>query len=205
MIKKAIIFLFSIVLVALGLLIFYGTSFLAYKDKPVKSDAIILFCGPEQKPRELEAEKLLYEGYARYLIVPLYGEIQQIKPDGKMKCVSKDHKMGSLLFKLRKRALYQKYYEDTHIEVLEAKRIMDESGFRSAILVSSPYHMRRIRLIAGKVFGGGRYSFYCVPTSFERSFVAKDWFDKHNMGILTSEYVKIGWYLLYRVFGRKIV
>lgn len=111
------------------------------------------------------------------------------------------NKVGNLLFKLRKKGFYKNYYEDTHIEVLEAKRIMDESGFHSAILVSSPYHMRRIRLIAGKVFGSGRYSFYCVPTSFERSFVAKDWFDERSRGILASEYVKIGWLMLYDIFG----
>jgi len=198
---KVLVLLLSAVLLAGCIVIFFGPSFLNYADKPVKSDVVVLFLGDENKTREVEAEKLLREGYARYLVIPANGEIQQLLPDGKLNRVSRDLKVGDLLFKLRKRAIYGKHYEDTHIEVLEAKRIMDESGFRSAILVSSPYHMRRIRLIAGKEIGGGKYSFYCVPTSFERSFVAKDWFDRRSRGILASEFLKIGWLMLYGTFG----
>ncbi len=198
--KKKIFLLLSMLLIVFGLLIFYGPSFLTYKDKPLKSDAIVLFLGDENKTRKMEAEKLLREGYARYLITPARGEIQQIMPDGKKRRVSPDLKLGNLLFKLRKKGFYKKYYEDTHIEALEAKRIMDESGFRSAILVSSPYHMRRIRMIADTVFKGGKYNLNCIPTIFEKPFDAGDWRVRSRRGIMVSEYVKIGWFLLYRVF-----
>ena len=89
----------------------------------------------------------------------------------------------------------------THIEALEAKRMMDERGFSSALLVSSPYHMRRIRLIAGKVFGEDKYRFRCIPTSFERPYSAASWFDKYSSGILVNEYIKLGWFMMYRMFS----
>jgi uncharacterized SAM-binding protein YcdF (DUF218 family) len=102
---------------------------------------------------------------------------------------------------LRKAAYYRKYFEDTHIELLEAKRMMDEAHLHSAILVSSPYHMRRIRLIAGKVFGDGKQTFSCVPTSYERSFDGGGWLEKQRRDKFMSEYIKICWYLIYMIFG----
>jgi hypothetical protein len=200
-VKKTIIALLSVLLIALSFTIFYGPSFLTYSDKPVKSDAVVLFLGDENRTREMEAEKLLRQGYAQCLIIPARGEICRIMPDGRLKLVSRDIKYGDLLFRLRKKAIYGKYYEDTHMEVLEAKRIMDEAGLRSAILVSSSYHMRRIRMIAGKVFGDGKNTFNCVPTKFEKQFDASDWRVRSHRDILLSEYVKIGWFMLYRIFG----
>ncbi len=199
--KKTIIAFLTVLLVGFCLLIFCGPSFLAYKDKPVKSDAVVLFLGDELKTREKEAEMLVRAGYASCLIIPALGETQRIMPDGRLKPVSRDMKVGELVFKLRKKAIYGKYYEDTHIEVLEAKRIMDASGLRSAILVSSPYHMRRIRMLAGKVFGDGKYTFNCVPTAFEKRFGVSDWRLRSNREIMLSEYVKIGWFMVYRLLG----
>jgi hypothetical protein len=181
------------------LTLFIAPGYLAYADKPTKSDAVILFCGDENKTREMEVKKLLHEGYARFLIIPACGEVQQVMLDGSMKRLSRDTKLGDLLFKLRKRAFYKKHYEDTHIEVLEAKRMMDETGLHSAILVSSPCHMRRIWLIARKVFGDRKQTFCCVPTSFERSFAAGDWFNRHGRDVIISEYAKLGWFMLYGI------
>jgi hypothetical protein len=178
-------------------LLFVAPGYLAYADKKVKSDAIILFCGDENKTREMEAEKLLREGYARYLIIPASGDVVRFMSGGREKRISSDYGLGNKLFQLRKKGFYKKHYEDTHIEVLEGKRVMEELCLHSAILVSSPYHMRRIRMIAGKVFGDGKQTFCCVPTSFERPFVAADWFPKRSRDIIMSEYVKICCFLLY--------
>ncbi len=52
--------------------------------------------------------------------------------------------------------------ENTHKELLFAKCAMDQLQFRSAILVSSPCHMRRIRLIADRVFDQDKYRIYCL-------------------------------------------
>jgi hypothetical protein len=187
--------------IAASLLLFYAPYFLVYRDKPVKSDVVVLFCSGDNKTRAMEAEKLLHEGYARYLIVPALGEMYQIMANGKMQRVTPNLKIGDLLFRLRKRAYYKEHFEGTHIEALEAKRMMDERGFSSALLVSSPYHTRRIRLIAGKVFGDDKYRFHCIPTSFESPFSAATWFDKRCNAILVNEYIKLGWFMMYRMFS----
>ena len=62
---------------------------------------------------------------------------------------------------------YPSFYEDTHIEIIEAQKRMSDYGLKSAIFVSSPHHMRRIKLIAEKVFKSNNYNFYYVPTRYE--------------------------------------
>ena len=56
-------------------------------------------------------------------------------------------------------------------------------------------------MIAGKEFSDGKYNYCCVPTTYERSFTVGDWFRKQSRDIMLSEYVKIGWFVLYRIFG----
>ena len=123
--------------------------------------------------------------------------MQQILTDGKVVHGSSAAKPVNLTFHSRKRVLYKNYYEDTHVELLEGKRIMDEMGLRSVILVSSPYHMKRIKLIAERVFTGQEYSFTCVPTPLERPFAAGDWLNKTNGMLMLREYAKLTWFFLY--------
>ena len=81
--------------------------------------------------------------------------------------------------------------------MLLGKRMMDKLGYRSAIIVSSPYHMRRLKLIAGKVFGDGDYRIGFEPTPFEKQGtldLPRSW---KEVGNVVSEYVKIGWFLVY--------
>src|SRR5271169_1956107 len=197
--KKTVLVLatFIFIVTMISLFIFYGPTFLSYHDKPVKSDAIILFWGDDE--REPEALRLLNEGKARYLIIPALGEIWLHKLDGSRKLVSPNIKNGDLTFKLHKDICYKRHYEKTHIEVLEGKRIMADLGLHSVMLFSSPYHMRRIHLIADREFYDGEYTICCVPTTSERSFTAHDWFHKKSRDVIISEYVKIGWFLLYAI------
>ena len=180
---------------------FYAPYFLTCRDKPVKSEVVVLFCSGDNKTRAMEAEKLMRERYAQYLIVPALGEMYQILADGKLNRITRDTRVVSPLSNVRKRPIYNKHYENTHIEALEAKRMMDEWGLRSALLVSSPYHMRRIRLIAGKIFDDRKYTIQCIPTSFERPFSWASWLDNYSRGILINEYMKLGWFMMYRMIS----
>jgi hypothetical protein len=61
-VKKTIIALLSVLLVAFGLLIFFGPTFLTYKDSPGRSDAVAFFMGDDFRTRERDEEKHLREG-----------------------------------------------------------------------------------------------------------------------------------------------
>lgn len=176
------------VLIMVALLVINAPGYLSYSEQPRKSDAVILFLGNEYRDRRAEATRLIRDGYADYLLIPAYGKLVKAAD------LDRSSRNGPPL----RPSHYPGVYEDTHIEVLEAKKLMDRNGLTSAILVSSPYHMRRIRLIANRVFAGGGYRTTFVPTRFERP--AKGFWFINGSAIrkVVGEYGKIAWFFLYR-------
>ena len=92
---------------------------------------------------------------------------------------------------------YPSFYEHTHIEILRAKELMDAMGLRSAIMVSSPYHMARIRMISRKVFGEQARLLAYVPTRFERVPESLRGRRRADWMFIASEVIKICWFSLY--------
>jgi uncharacterized SAM-binding protein YcdF (DUF218 family) len=86
------------------------------------------------------------------------------------------------------------------VEILLAKRTMNALGLKSAIMVSSPYHMKRIQMISRKVFGEQSRFISYVPTRFEQNpFVLRD-MDRGAWMFVIHEFVKICWFSLYSPF-----
>jgi hypothetical protein len=189
--NKSLAILFIFLLLA-GTAIYYAPRYLTYADKPVKSDAVILFIGSVD--RKKEARRLLDEGYARFLIVPAFKQVFTHKyipvrvPDATKHTTSKVFKG------------YPGFYENTHVEVLHAKNMMNAMGLKSAIMVSSPYHMRRIRMISKKVFGEQSRYFSYVPTRYESYPIDLRDMDRVDWMFVIQEYLKICWFRLYSPF-----
>lgn len=185
----------TLVLVMLVGLILYSPRFLLYSTEYRRANAVILILGPDFKARQKEAYKLINEGMADYLIIPAYHKIYKVY-DKEMK----KHLLPNLyLAKSNKEniAAPPQFYEDTHLEIVEARKIMSDYGLNSAIFVSSPYHMRRVGLITGKVFDKSGSVLYFVPTHYEKApadfweLSAADWRK------VRREYGKILWFLIY--------
>ena len=77
--KKKILtyFLVLLLLAIFFVALYYGPRYLTYADKPLRSDAVVLFVGPDNKARQEDANRLMSEGYARYLFIPAYGRITE--------------------------------------------------------------------------------------------------------------------------------
>ncbi|MGZ6208316.1 MAG: YdcF family protein [Syntrophales bacterium] len=172
--------------------LYYGPRYLTYADKPLRSDAVVLFLGPDNKARQEDASRLMSEGYARYLFIPAYGRITEAEsvssPAGTRKANPK-----LIISGLKPRP----YFENTHVEVLEARRMMEQYGLKSAIFVSSPEHMRRIKIIAEKIFYKEPVQIVFVPIRVEPAHQDLTLADYRRMG---KEYVKIIWFLMYSSF-----
>jgi hypothetical protein len=164
--------------------------FLVRSDEPTRSDAIVLFVGPDFVPRKQEAVKLIQEGYARFLIIPEYGKVLEAPIND----------IPTMNISVTNSSSYPGYYERTHIEVLEAKKTMDKAGFKSVMFVSSPYQMRRISILARKVFGQRDYQLTFVPSRYVAHggalWILKRW----DLTFVTSEYTKMVWLMIYRFF-----
>jgi len=197
------LYLAPLILLMTALFAFFAPGFLYSENIPRRADAVVLFIGPDTAPRSDEANQLIKDGYARYLIIPSYDEVRVVNGRGEIERVSGMVPRGDLIRKVHMAAAYKgkKYYENTHIEALEAKRMMDDLGLRSVMLVSSAYHIRRIKLIADRVFDARRYAVSCNPARWQPQFTVGDWFDRAHRKIIVSEYVKIAWFLAYGVVG----
>lgn len=190
---KIIMLILVMLLFVLAAAIFYAPGFLVYSTNYAKADAVILLLGPDFNARQRHALDLVKRGMADYLIIPAYNKTYtvdqgMIKPlPGKM---DKNNINGKSI------PAAPRYYEDTHLELIAAKKTMKMYGQKSATFVSSPYHMRRIQLMVDKEFDR-HFETYFSPTPYEPAplnvweLKASDWKK------IWREYVKILWFIIY--------
>jgi hypothetical protein len=184
-----------LILVILGGFILYSPRFLLYSSQYKKANAIILFLGPDFKARQKEAYRLINDGMADYLIIPAYHKAYRIYDKGPIKYLSSN--LYSSESDQKNITSPPSFYEDTHLEIIEAQKVMSSYGLNSAIFVSSPYHMRRIKLIVMKIFDTKKGDFYFVPTSYEKA-PANYWeLSFADWKKVRKEYGKILWFFLY--------
>jgi len=160
---------FIVVILCLALVtgfVLYSPRFLLYSSEYRKADAVILILGPDFKARQKEAYELIDEGMADYLIIPAYHKVYRVYEKEMKKYLSPN--LNFLKSGQNNVNANKKFYEDTHLEIIEAKEIMSDLRLNSAIFVSSPYHMRRIKLIAGNVFDSNKNIFILCLTHYEK-------------------------------------
>jgi hypothetical protein len=203
----------SAAIIALLLLIgvFLSPRYLVYSDTARKSDIIVQFVGSDHDTRFRESAQLVQEGYADYLFVPTLFSLYQanqdrsgltsiwfadIKPGINVTKPQKGSAMNIENFnKIRSEYHVPRYYEDTHAEILLAKMAMDACAFKKAIFVSSPYHMKRIKIIASRMFDSS-YDIELIPTRFEKSYKAV-LTSQQEIQHVFSEFTKMAWFLCY--------
>ena len=177
--------------------IWYAPHYLAYADKPAKADVVVLIIGYDYNARKKEAIKLIEDGYAQHLVIPAFGAVYGHSMLDKIPRLTRIGKAGGMANK----KIYPRHYEDTHIEVLEAKQMMEKAGFRSAIFVSSPLHMRRIKTITGKVFDDGSGNIRFVPARYSKEPERFWLLNCHGTENVITEYLKMTWFLIYGMFN----
>jgi uncharacterized SAM-binding protein YcdF (DUF218 family) len=184
-------------ILVLGIL--FAPGFLVYSHPLDKADCIIVMVGSDQRKRNQGGEELLKEGRGEALLIPAYRQVAFAEGSG----IGKRERVGVTSGIKTRRTIFGHSFrvvENSHLEMMLGKKMMDKLGFHSAVIVSSPYHMRRLKLIAGKVFGGGKYRIGFEPTPFEKQGtfdLPRSWKDFENVA---TEYLKIGWFLVYSMF-----
>ncbi len=83
-------------------------------------------------------------------------------------------------------------YEDAQF----AREIMLQNNFSSAIVVSSPYHMRRAAWLFGRVFKDDNITLFYSPVEDSWFRPEKWWTDERKMHVIMDEYAKFVYYLL---------
>ena len=195
--RTMLILLPTAVVVAAG--IFFAPRFLAYSTNYTKADAVVILLGPVFNDRERHARDLIEKGMADYLIIPAYHKTLHL--DQKTLKPLPDNPDKKNINSKNKPAMPE-YYEDTHLELIEAKKTMKRHGLKSAIFVSSPYHMRRIQIMVNKEFDKPS-EYYFSPTPFEDAPLNAWELKTSDWKKVRREYVKILWFLIYSPWTRE--
>ena len=194
--KKALRVLMSVVFV--WLLLFY-TPVMWYLAKPLKinqppkkADAIVVFAGgvgesgkPGQgyEERVKHAVELFKQGYAEYLIFSS-GYIYTLKEPEVMKAVATSMGVPEQAIILEEKA------KNTLENVLYTSDILEKRQWKSILLISSPYHMRRAFMVWKKNAPGITVTYTPVEDSLFYSHPHKDKNGKIIMRRISTDQIK---------------
>lgn len=182
--RRMVIGLSTFIVLGAVLVHFIGR-FLVVDQRPLPSDAVILLSG--DVGRLEKSVELMREGYADKLILT--------KTDGRGR--------GEISLRsvvqagVPPEAIYPDYMAiSTYTNAVNSKDIMLEHKFKSAIVVSSNYHMRRVKYIFDKVYKGSgiRLTFVAAPS--ENFSADRWWSNRQYMRYTMSEYIKLLGYVI---------
>ena len=81
-------------------------------------------------------------------------------------------------------------------EAVNTRRTMEANGWRRALVVSDPYHLRRLSWTWGRVFKDSGLSYSLVSTS-PRYWDSDGWWrDEKAAQVMIMEYIKLAYYLV---------
>ena len=146
-------------------LLFGLSHYLAYATPVQRADAVIVFMGPGQDRRIDLALDLIDRGLAQWLIMPGGGRIIRYGRDTSLRLVPVQNYTWPLA---RHYHDTNSILEDTHFELLHARKIMKRFNLNSAIFIAAPYHLRRIKIIAANVFGLQDFRFFYLADGVEK-------------------------------------
>jgi uncharacterized SAM-binding protein YcdF (DUF218 family) len=85
--------------------------------------------------------------------------------------------------------------DSTYEEALRSREIMQTRGWRSAILVTDPFHMRRAVLTFRQAFEPASLTVAASPADSSKYGVDTWWTDRNAIVRVAQEYLKLGYYL----------
>ncbi|MTV48360.1 YdcF family protein [Heliobacillus mobilis] len=171
------------------LLLSFAGDFLVVAEEPKIADAIIVLSGDDGGRTE-RAVELYRQGYAPYLILS-GGRIYQ---ETTMAELMMQH---ALKLGVPKEAIVlENKSSSTYQNAVHSKEIMEKYKFKSAIVVSSNYHMRRTRVVFEQVFQGTGNVFAYVPSADQDYNPARWWEKNRSIMVTITEYIKLIGYVL---------
>ncbi|MEI4768784.1 YdcF family protein [Psychrobacillus sp. FJAT-51614] len=150
--------------------------FLVIDEKPVKSDVIIVLSGGDGR---LEKGVQLYkEGYAPYLMLS-NGSVQQLYE-------------RALELGVPNEAIIMEVKSDSTLDnAIFSEEIVRNHKFESAIVVSSGFHMRRVKILYDKVFQNSGVRLTYVAEDMTAYNPKIWWADEVSRDNTFREYIKL--------------
>jgi uncharacterized SAM-binding protein YcdF (DUF218 family) len=156
-------------------------NFLIVNEAPQKSDVIIVLAGPSfamTGERVAYAAELYQSAYADKVL--LSGD----KPYMTQQAISNGIPANALLL--------EDQSETTFENAEYSLKIVRAQGYRSAIVVTSPYHTLRSSIIFAHFFKGVHLTICPVP--YRPTMTQSWWKNNSSAEFVMSEYLKLVWY-----------
>ncbi len=185
--------LFPIAMLALALVVLLGPGFVLdppEPNRPPAGDAVVVISGDEQLARFREGVRLYKAGLGRYLV--LSGAAHDAG-------TSNAEVMSDMALEAgvpRTAIIEESFGEDTWGNAVYTRRLLEDRGLRSAILVTSPYHARRAQLTFDAAYAGSsiQVSVHSAPDSEWRKL---SWWQRPDTRRLTvTELQKLAYILI---------
>ena len=155
-------------------------NFLIVNEEPKTADVIIILSG--EIDRVEHGIRLYQQGYADKLFFT--GRVAHFMGrQAVFSGVAEDH------------ILIENKSHTTFGNAKNSLEIMQTQGFKSAIVVTSPYHTRRASIIFGQLFRGLDLTICSVP--YDSSTSDNWWKDRYTATAVITEYMKLVWHYLF--------
>jgi len=180
-----------------------AAKFLMVKDDVQKADAVVILSGDWKFDRERKAIDLYKKGFADKIIRVL--EMENISFEVIKRLLNSEVTQGQI---------YTKFFEtngvnkesvilgdavatSTFDELKAARGIILKNHFKSIILVTSDYHMRRALITAKWVFRSGGVRLYHATVHSADFNPNRWWLHERSIKEVIFEYLNSGFYLIY--------
>lgn len=157
-------------------------SFLVFKTNLNHADVIIILGGDSE--RVPYGVKLYKANYSDKIIVTGRGANLSREAAIKLGVPSKD-------------VISENKSTTTYEDAQFSRNIMLQNNFTSAIVVSSPYHMRRASWLFGRVFKDDNVTLLYSPVDNSWFKIEKWWKNEREIQVVIDEYAKFVYYTLY--------
>lgn len=168
--------------------------YLIVQDKVDSADIIIVISGDGSRYRY--AAKLFNEGYAKYVLFN-YNKEDMFNAVG----VRFDPEEMIRDFAMQNGIPLERIFTDgrctsTYEDVLYAKENIVKKQFKSAIIISENFHMRRVYLTFKKLFKENNIKLIFAPVSMEMDGINPNgwWTRESDLVMVFNEYVKLIFY-----------
>ncbi|MBI5598356.1 MAG: YdcF family protein [Deltaproteobacteria bacterium] len=146
-----------------------------------KADAIVVLTGG--LGRTEVGLKLLSSGTAGLMILSGVHEDAELESIFFNKKLSENDKLNIIL---------EKKSRSTIENAIEVRRIFEEKGYRSMVLITSAYHMKRALYLFRRIMPD---DYVIMPYSVDSpNFDETRWWGSRSLGLLTVEFLKFYWY-----------
>ena len=164
---------------------------LVVSDPLAVTDGVVPL-GGDMGARVRHAADLLAAGYASRMIVT---DILP-SPDGALR--SKEQAEQARTFGVPASQLYEtdRVVRSTYQELLAIRALAERQGWRSLIIVTSPEHTRRTRIMANEAFRASGISVRVRPVEGHGYDPARWWRDERERTLTLTEYPKLLAFLL---------